>query len=180
VAVDDIGLNYATAFIESLKNDQDVERGSGDLESFSSILEQLPDLAPILDHPGLDLERRLALLNDVLSRFDAHPVTARFMDLVVQNSRVREIPAIRSSFERLRDVRFNVASAEVVTAFPIDEGTRKAWDDKLARLTGKKVKVNYTTDETIIGGAVTRVGSVVYDGSLRKQLERIRGALLGD
>ncbi len=180
MAIDDIGLNYATALIESLKSDQDVERATGDLEAFASILEQLPDLGLLLDHPGLEIERRRAILEDALSKLRVHPVMARFLDLVLQNSRMREIPAIRASFARLRDARLNVTSAEVITALPIDETARKIWDDKLARLTGKKVKVNYRTDEAIIGGAVTRVGSVVYDGSLRKQLERIRGALLGD
>lgn len=174
-----IGFNYASAFIEALATDDEIRAGADDLAAFEALVDELPALARVLDHPGQPLERRKTLLDDVLTRLGAQDKTRRLMHLVVQNGRMREFRAIRGAFNKLRDTRRNVESAEVVTVNPLGASEREDWEQALARLTGKMVRVTYRTDATLVGGALTRIGSVVYDGSLRKQLQRIRGVLLG-
>ena len=178
MAPGEIGLNYATALIDSVKSADDLRRVGSDLEVFRALLDELPALSSVLDHPGWPPERRQKILDEVLARLDPHPVTRKFLSVVVEKGRVREFAEIEEGFRRLRDSRENVAEAEVVTAVPLDESARSEWEETLGHLTGKKVRVSYRTDGTLLGGALTRVGSVVYDGSIRKQLERIRGVLL--
>ena len=180
MSINDIGFNYASAFIEALAGDDEVGAAAADLAGFEAVVDQLPALARVLDHPGQPLERRKALLDDLLNRLGAHQKTRRLMHLVVQNGRMREFRSIRAAFNQLRDARLNVESAEVVTVKPLNAEERAQWEKSLSRLAGRNVRVVYKTDKTLIGGALTRIGSTVYDGSLRKQLQRIRGVLLGN
>lgn len=176
----DIGANYAGAFIESLRTPEDVQRGSQDLETFSALLVELPSLVRVLEHPGLALARREEILDVVLDKIDAHPISRSLLHLIVEKGRLGHIKSIATEFAKLRDERLKVASAEVVTATPLDRASRVRWEKLLARLTGKEVRVTYRTDGNLLGGAVTRIDSTVYDGSVRKQLARIRGVLLGE
>ena len=180
MSANDIGHNYATALIDSLKSAKDVEEAERDLETFSGLLKELPALGRLLGHPGLELDRRRAILDEVLAKMDPHPVTRRFLHLVVEKGRVPAFASIHARFSQLRDARLNEATAEVVTATPVNGAARTEWEETLSRLTGKKIRITYRTDSALLGGALTRVGSVVYDGSLRKQLTRIRGILLGE
>jgi len=178
VSANDIGVNYATAFIDSLKTAEEIQKGGDDLETFSRLLDELPSLTRVLEHPGMPLERRRTILEEVLSKINPHPVSNKLFRLIVEKGRVREVKAIAEAFSELRAARLNVAAAEVVTATPLDGAGRAEWEKTLARLTGKKVTITYSTDGDLIGGALTRVGSTVYDGSVRRQVERIRGILL--
>jgi len=180
VASSEIGTNYATALLDSLATTEDVDKASQDLEVFEALLAKLPALGRVLDHPGMPIARRGAVLDETLDELGAHPVIRRFLHIVVEKGRVRELPAILAAFRQLRDTRRSVTTAEVVTAVPLDGKARERWERTLGRLTGKKVSVTYRTDDALLGGALARVGSVVYDGSVRKQLARIRGILLGE
>ena len=178
MSANDIGHNYATAFMQSLRTADDVQKAGQDLHTFCALLDELPSLARVLHHPGMPLERRQSILEEALARLDPHPVSRKFFHLIVEKDRVQSVRQIDAAFAELRDARLNVTSAEVVTAVPLDGAVRAEWETALSRLTGKRVSVTYHTDGKLLGGALTRVGSVVYDGSLRKQLERIRGLLL--
>jgi len=180
VPASDVGANYATAFIDSLKTIEELQKGSRDLETFGALLEELPSLARVLEHPGIPLERRKRILDEALEQMDVHPVSKRLLHLVVEKGRVRHIREIAAASARLRDARLNLSSAEVVTAIPLDAAGRTEWEATLARLIGRKVRVTYRTDRGLVGGALTRVGSTVYDGTIKRQLERIRGVLLGE
>jgi len=180
VASSELGTNYATALLDCLSSSGDVDRALGDLELFASLLSKLPALGRVLDHPGIAIEKRRGALDETLGKMDAHPTVRRFLHLVVDKGRVKELPSMVEAFRKLRDARRNVTTAEVVTAVPIDEAARARWEKALGRVTGKQVSVSYRTDDALLGGAVARVGSVVYDGSVRKQLARIRGILLGE
>ncbi|MFQ5701028.1 MAG: ATP synthase F1 subunit delta [Acidobacteriota bacterium] len=176
----DLGLNYATALIDCLKTPQDVLSAGRDLETFGALVRELPALGRVLDHPGFSLGRRREILDEVLEKIDARSIVRRFLHVVVDKQRVGALPEMVSEFKRLADRRRKVSRAEVVTAIELDEPARARWERSLARLTGQQVRVTYRTDGSLVGGGLTRVGSRVYDGSIRKQLERIRGILLGD
>jgi F-type H+-transporting ATPase subunit delta len=180
VALGEIGLNYATALIDSLESPDDLRRVASDLAVFRALLNELPALTRVLDHPGWAPERRQQILGETLSKLNPHPVTRKFLGVVVENGRVREFAEIEHAYRQLRDSRENVTEAEVTTAVPLDDSAKTEWEETLSRLTRKKLRVRYRTDSSLLGGALTRVGSVVYDGSVRKQLERIRGVLLDE
>lgn len=178
MADNDIATSYATALIDSLKSPDDILRVASDLDLLASLYRDVPSLPRLLDNPGQPFVRRKDVLEGVFTRMDMHPMTRRFLHVVLEKGRVRQVPEIVAKFQRLRDARLNVTSAEVVTAVPLDEAQRNEWEHTLARITGRQVRVTYKTDSALLGGALTRVGSVVYDGSLRTQLSRIRESLV--
>jgi F-type H+-transporting ATPase subunit delta len=75
------------------------------------------------------------------------------------------------------DERAGVVSAEVTSARPISEPVKNALEQTLQQITNKRVRLNFATDETLLGGIVTRIGSTIYDGSVRSQLERLKQEL---
>ena len=170
MAADDIGLNYATALIDSLTSPADIQKAGEDLDIFCGLLKELPALTRILENPGLPIDKRLSILDEALAAVDPLGASRRFFHMIVRNKRVGQMKSIQ---------KLGLASAEIISAVPIDPKTRSDWEAAVFRLTGKKVRVMHRADASMLGGGVTRVGSVVYDGSIRKQLERIRGILLG-
>ena len=180
MAADDIGLNYATALIDSLKTPAEIQKAGDDLALFCGLLSELPALSRILENPGLPIGKRLSILDEALAAVEPLAASRRFLHIVVRNKRVGQLKSIQARFGGLRDARLGLVAAEIVSAVAVDSKTRSDWENAVFRLTGKKLRVNHRADASLMGGGVTRVGSVVYDGSIRKQLERIRGILLGD
>lgn len=180
MAGSDIGLNYASAFIETLKGPEAIDGAARDLESLAAVMKKLPALTRVLGHPGMELTRRRTILAEVLDKIDPQPATRRFLQIVLEKGRIAQTAAIAVAFAAMRDARLNQASGEVVTVVPIDAKEQEEWKCALARLSGRTVRVSFRTDSALLGGALARVGSVVYDGSLKKQLEKIRGVLRGE
>jgi F-type H+-transporting ATPase subunit delta len=98
---------------------------------------------------------------------------------LLKNQRLSELPQVNAKLADLIDERSGLISAEVRSARPVSEATKAALEHKLRQLTGKKVRLSFDTDETLLGGMVTRIGSTIYDGSVRNQLRRLGEALAG-
>ena len=72
MAVNEIGINYATALIETLDSDAAIDQVAQDLENFQALIEELPALARVLDHPGMPLDRRTRILGEALDKMSPH------------------------------------------------------------------------------------------------------------
>jgi F-type H+-transporting ATPase subunit delta len=88
-----------------------------------------------------------------------------------------ELSEIYAKLAEVLDERTGIVSAQVVSARPIPDSTKASLEEKLTQLTGKKARLTFETDESLLGGIVTRVGSTIYDGSVRNQLSRLREEL---
>ena len=174
----DIALNYATAFIETLKTAEDIQKAGDDLETFAALLRDLRALPRVLEHPGLSLERRHEILDEVLEKMSPHPMSKKFLRLVVGKGRLAAMREIARAYSQLRDQKLRTAQAEVITAKPIAKSHHAEWEKAVAARAGRDVRLKFSTDPDLLGGAVVRIGDVVYDGSIRKQFARIRRALL--
>jgi F-type H+-transporting ATPase subunit delta len=97
---------------------------------------------------------------------------------LLKNNRLTEIGEIAERFYAELEERSGVLSAEVISARELPEGERSSLQANLEKLTGKRVNLNFNIDEAIIGGVITRVGSTVYDGSVKTQLENLKEELV--
>jgi len=97
---------------------------------------------------------------------------------VIDHRRVHEIPSSVEAFEVLLDEHLGFVRADVASANALNEQQKAALEVQLSRIAGKKAKLNFKTDPALVAGVVARVGSKVYDGSVRGQLERLRATLL--
>src|SRR5215213_3992290 len=101
------------------------------------------------------------------------------MHVLLHNHSLTDLGEITKRFAQVLDERSVVVSAQVTTARAVAPASQEALRSKLAALTGQSVRLSFTTDESLIGGIVTRIGSTIYDGSVRNQLQRVKERMAG-
>ena len=103
--------------------------------------------------------------------------TRNFVAVLIDNRRICALGPIVAQFEQELNQRLGFADAEITSARALGDAERHNLEAEIEKLTGKKVRARYAQDASILGGAVVRVGSTIYDGSVKGQLERIKEAL---
>lgn len=119
------------------------------------------------------------MLETLIERVKTRATTANLLRVTLRNHRLAELEEIQKAFVEQLNQRAGVVAAQVTTAHPITPELEEALRSQLLTLTGKKVRLEFGVDENLIGGVVTRVGSTIYDGSIRSQLNEIKDKLTG-
>ena len=167
---------YASGIFELAKAEGELERVEDELFAVAQALDGSADLRSTLTDPQLPLERKQAIVDDLLEG-RASSLTVGLIQLVLGQGRSSELPAIaRALLEKAAESR-DRAVAEVRSAVALDDETVERLAAALGRATGKKVEVKVIVDETVIGGIVARVGDIVIDGSIAKRVESLRQAV---
>jgi F-type H+-transporting ATPase subunit delta len=169
---------YARALFDVALNEkanlQDIER---DLAGFVDLCRQHPALQKVLLNPGVPAPRKRAAMTEITARAGIGGSVAKLLALLADRDRLVLAPDILAEYrDRLLDQQ-KIVRAEITTASALEAERARAIEQSLARATGKTVKVSTKVDPSIIGGLVTRIGSTVYDGSVSRQLEKIRERL---
>ena len=161
-----------------------IERGEerevqAEISSWATLIEANPQLREVFDNPTIPYEQKRSVLEELISRSNVRQTTAGFLQVLLKNQRLSQLKEVADRFANVLDERSGVVAANVMTARNVPEESKKALQDALATATGKTVRLNFTTDEEIIGGMVTHIGSTVFDGSVRTQLEQLAIQLSG-
>jgi F-type H+-transporting ATPase subunit delta len=143
------------------------------------MISQNAALLEALSNPTVAYEQKAKLLNELIARTRVHPTTANFLRILLKNQRLTELPQVNAKLASVLDERAGVISAEILSARPVSDSTKVLLEKKLGEMTGKKTRLSFQTDESLLGGIVTRIGSTIYDGSVRNQLRRLREELAG-
>jgi F-type H+-transporting ATPase subunit delta len=168
---------YARALLDVSRAESDPQVAERDLASFVSLVRSNETLERVLTSPGVPAPRKAALVAELLARLQLATPVARLLSMLAQRDRLVLLPDLLEEYgKRLMD-HLQVVRAEVTTAVPLPADRVEALRRALARKTGRTVQLATSVDPALIGGVVTRIGSVVYDGSVRRQLERIRETL---
>lgn len=130
-------------------------------------------------NPTVPYEQKGKVLNELISRTKVRPTTANFLRVLLKNQRLAELSQVNAKLAQILDERAGIVSAEVVSARPVAGSIKVALEKKLGEITGKKVRLSFETDELLLGGIVTRIGSTIYDGSVRNQLRRLSEEMAG-
>jgi F-type H+-transporting ATPase subunit delta len=136
-------------------------------------------LFEVFSNPTIPYDQKRNVLNSLIARTKLRPTTANFLQVLLQNQRLAELHEVNKLFAFVLDERAGVVLASVTTARPVPTQTQDALRAKLSAMTGKNVRLSFQTDQELIGGIVTRIGSTIYDGSVRNQLERAKAELTG-
>ena len=137
------------------------------------------ELRSILVNPMIDVQVRTAVFEEVVKRLSLTKTTENFLRLLNDKRRIGEIVAISREFQRLADEKENRIRAEVISAAPLADTVVAGIQATIEAATRKKVIMTRREDRSLIGGIVTKVGDLMYDGSLRTQLDRIKEDMLG-
>jgi len=177
------GTRYARALFDVvLKEDEaGLEQAGGDLASFADMVAGHEMLSRVLSNPGVPAQRKRAVIEHLLAvSGSVSPVVAKLLLLLAGRDRLVLLPDISAAYRNRLMEHARVVRAEVVTAIALPGDRIASIQEGIARATGRRsqdVQLENRVDPSIIGGAVTRIGSTVYDGSVSRQLEKMREAL---
>jgi F-type H+-transporting ATPase subunit delta len=178
MSVTTIANRYARALADVTDARGETDVVAAEVQWFARLVEQHKELHDVFASPVVPLERKRAVLNEILARLGPQQTTTNFLQLLLTNKRLHDLGAVRQSLARVLDERRGVVAAEVTTARDLGEQERQMLADRLRAATGKQVRLSFHTDPEIIGGVVTRIGSLVYDGSIKTQLAEMRQQLI--
>jgi len=174
-----VSRRYATALADvaiSRGEDREVQ---AEIDLWAAMIEENPQLREIFSNPTIPYDQKRRVLQELISRSRVRETTASFLQVLLKNQRLDQLKNVAGRFSQLLDERAGVVAAKVTTARPIPEEQRNALRDALASVTGKTVRLDFDTDEAIIGGVVARIGSTIFDGSVQSQLQRLAVDLSG-
>jgi len=172
------GTRYARALFDVALKEADVEQVGRDLGAFAQLVAGNEALARVLSNPAIPAGRKRGVIEQLLAHSGATaPVLSKLLLLLADRDRLGLLPDVAAGYRERLMRHANVVRAEVVTASPLPPDRMDALKDGLVRATGRNVQLESRVDASIIGGAVTRVGSTVYDGSIARQLQRMRDTL---
>jgi F-type H+-transporting ATPase subunit delta len=179
LSLETIARRYATALADVV-----IERGEAlavqkELVEWSSMISSNSLLREVLSNPTVPYEQKQNLLRELIARTKILPTTASFLQVLLSNQRLSEIAEVNQRFAQILDQRAGVVAAAVTTARPIAPASVKSLQSKLASVTGKNVRLTFAIDEELIGGMIVRIGSTIYDGSVRNQLYQVERQLAG-
>ena len=170
---------YAKALLDVLYPDR-AEMGREQLIKFASVLSEQSDARLVLENPTFSPERRKELLNKIGDALTLDAPIRNFLGLLVERNRLDLTDEIVSTYETLLDEKLGVVKARITSALELDSRQREEVAARLQTLTGKKVRMEVSVDPSLIGGLVAQVGSTIYDGSIRQQLQTFRNSLTQD
>lgn len=169
-----IARPYAQAVFELARDRNELAVWSGRLELLAAVVSD-PDMARLLGDPRISAERLAELIADVCG--DALGDGGSLVRVLAENRRLALVPELRLHYEACRAEEEKLVHAEVTSAFPLTDEQRDRIAAALRKRLGREVELTYTTDESLIGGAVIRAGDLVIDGSVAAHVDRLASTL---
>lgn len=168
-----VARRYASALADVAIARAEATEVQAELSTWEQMMLTNASLLEAFSNPTVAYEQKGKVLSELITRTRVRPTTANFLRLLLKNQRLAELPAVNAKLAGVLDERAGVISAQVKSARPVSDATRLSLEEKLRKITGRKVRLTFATDESLLGGIVTRIGSTIYDGSVRDQLRRL-------
>ena len=146
-------------------------------QSLAQLVSSSQQLREVWDAPSIPAEQKRALLDAIVAREGISRPVRNFMAVLMDHRRLKFLEPIVKEFGEELNRRLGFTEADIISIRELSESERSAIEAQVEKLTGHKVRARYSQDTSILGGAIVKVGSTIYDGSVRGQLERIREAI---
>ena len=179
MSVQAVARRYASALADVVLARNEAREVQAELKIWDEMLQSNPNLGEVFANPTVALDQKRAVLSRLIKLTQPRPTTMNFLKVLLQNQRLTELSEINRKFAEVLDERAGMIAATVTTARGVPENFQQHLHTKLSTLTQKKVRIDFSTDPDLIGGLVTRIGSTVYDGSVRNQLQQIKERMAG-
>jgi F-type H+-transporting ATPase subunit delta len=151
-----------------------------ELAAWDELMRSNAELLEVFRHPAINYEQKRGVLEELIRRARPRPTTANFLKVLLQNGRLTELGEVSVQFAQELDRRSGVVTARVTTARPLSPDAQETLRARLGQLTGSRVRLQFEVDDELIGGVVTRIGSTLYDGSVRGRLQQIKQRMVGE
>jgi F-type H+-transporting ATPase subunit delta len=175
-----VARRYAVALADVVISRGEAQEVRDELSAWEAMTQANPQLLEVFRHPTISYEQKRGVLNELIKRARVRPTTANFLQVLLLNHRLADLGEVNRQFAQELDRRAGMVTAEVTTARAVPPEAQEALRAKLAQLTGSRVRLQFAVDDALIGGVVTRIGSTLYDGSVRGQLQQIKQRMIGE
>ena len=173
-----VASTYARAFADVVFSAHlDASRAVGGLREIARLLSENVLLRRVWENPAIPVDQKRNLLDAVVQREGIDKPVRNLVAVLIDHRRVPFLPRIIEQLEKELDARLGFAEAQISSVRELADAEKRALEAQVAKTTGKKVRAQYALDSSLLGGAVVRVGSTIYDGSVKGQLEKIREAI---
>jgi len=173
-----IAAPYARAFadvvFEAHLNAQDVQR---QLDNFLAAWWESDDLREVFLDPSFPDDQKIGILDKLNERLGMGQQARNFFAVLIQHDRLNVLDEVLVEYRREVNRRLGISEVHITSARPLEADERHGIEQKVAALTGTQVQAMYHEDKSLLGGVVVRVGSTVYDGSVKGRLDRLKEQL---
>src|ERR1700677_1407800 len=172
-----LASRYARALVEVVAapgSASDPAAVLAQLREVGQVIASSPELRTALLSPAVSPSRKRDIVEKILAPLGLDRQARNFLFVVIDHRRVSELPAIVDAFEVLLDERLGFVRADVLSARDLDAAQQAGLANEISRMTGRKAKLKFSIEPALIAGVVARIGSTVYDGSVRGQLDKLR------
>lgn len=170
---------YAQAFLDvvtaSKLDTSAVDRQFGD---FLATWEGSPELQVFFTNPAIAAQQKVALLDRLNQKLGMQKEVRNLVAVLINNDRIGEVKQVIAAYQQALQQRLGIQRAEIVTARELSEQERASLLAGVSQIAGSKIEASFKLDKAILGGTVVRIGSTVYDGSVRGRLERLKESLV--
>ena len=174
-----LSLRYAHAFASvATASHLDTSAAQQQLNDFSGTLANSRELREVLMNPSIASDQKLRVLDAIAGRIGMFPQVRNFLAVIMDHQRLAELDEILTEYHAVADETSGLTEAEITSALPLNGQDRAELEAQVSRLAGGRVRATYHQDATLLGGAVVRIGSTVYDGSIRAQLQQLKQKLV--
>jgi len=169
---------YARAFADVIVARRlDANQALKELRAMVALLDVSEDLRKVLETPSIPAERKRAVLDAIVAREGFSKPVRNFMAVLIDHRRTPFLADIARQVEVEMNERLGFAEAEVTSARELSDAEKRTLEAQVEKLSGKRVRARYAQDASLLGGAIVKVGSTIYDGSVKGQLGKIREML---
>ncbi|HEV2176468.1 MAG TPA: ATP synthase F1 subunit delta [Terriglobia bacterium] len=168
---------YARALADVAGETQNYRPTLAELDSFLAVYRESAELREVLDSPAVPELKKLRVLDAILRRLGAGLSASNFLRVLVRNYRMNLLPEMREAFRKVADERLGVVQVRITSATELSEPERQALRARFTELIESQVEMEFSLEQELLGGIRAQVGSTVYDGSVRGELDRIRQQL---
>ena len=170
---------YAKALFDvALQEKADVDQVDRDLQAVLAMMQASPDLAAASSRRTVTDAARKSMMEAVAKAMALTTPVTKLLVLLADHGKLNYLPDLAGAYRERLLAHKNIVRAEVTSAAPLSPEKMKAVEESLSKATGKKVELSTKVDPDLLGGLVAKIGSTVYDGSVKTQLERLRKELV--
>ncbi|HMJ07868.1 MAG TPA: ATP synthase F1 subunit delta [Pyrinomonadaceae bacterium] len=178
MSVETVARRYGTALADVVEKTSETNAVREELRIWEQLIDGNAELQSVIANPAITQLRKENVLNGLLAKTNPTRTTANFLRVLLRNGRLTDLGEINRKFDAVLQERSGTVAATVTSARDLSENEKSALRSNLEKLTGRQVNLSFDIDNEIIGGVVTRVGSTVYDGSVKAQLANLREQLV--
>ncbi|HEY1649174.1 MAG TPA: ATP synthase F1 subunit delta [Terracidiphilus sp.] len=172
---------YATAFADVVTAAKlDTAAIDRQLTDFLATWDGSRELREFFENPAVPVTQKVAILDKLNARMGLQKELRNLIAVLIHNDRIAHVSEVAAEYRRILQEQLGIRPAEITTARELDKDERDKLVAEVAKLAGARVDATFKLDKSILGGTVVRIGSRVYDGSVRGRLERLREALVAE